>query len=93
MAAEIRYGKIPEAEKELDTKVKKLKKLQTSRRVLKEEITEEDIATVVSKWTGVPLNRMLESEAHKLVRMEEELEKRIIGQAEARNYHYAYALD
>ncbi len=83
LAAEIRYGKIPEAEKELDTKLKKLKKLQTSRRVLKEEITEEDIATVVSKWTGVPVARMLESEAHKLMRMEEELQKRIIGQNEA----------
>lgn len=82
-AAEIRYGKIPAAEKDLESKVKKLKKLQTTRRVLKEEITEEDIATVVSKWTGVPTARMLESEAHKLVRMESELEKRIVGQNEA----------
>ncbi len=82
-AAEIRYGKIPAAEKELDAKLKKLKKLQTSRRILKEEITEEDIASVVSKWTGVPVSRMLESEATKLVRMEEELEKRIVGQSEA----------
>ena len=82
-AAEIRYGKIPAAEKDLDIKLKKLKKLQSSRRVLKEEITEEDIASVVSKWTGVPVARMLESEAHKLVRMEEELEKRIVGQNEA----------
>jgi ATP-dependent Clp protease ATP-binding subunit ClpB len=82
-AAEIRYGKIPEAEKELEVKVKKLKKLQSSRRILKEEITEEDIASVVSKWTGVPVARMLESEAHKLMRMEDELEKRIIGQGEA----------
>jgi ATP-dependent Clp protease ATP-binding subunit ClpB len=82
-AAEIRYGKIPQAEKDLDIKIKKLKKLQTSRRVLKEEITEEDIANVVSKWTGIPVSRMLESEAHKLVRMEDELKKRIIGQDEA----------
>jgi len=82
-AAEIRYGKIPQAEKDLDIKVKKLKKLQTSRRVLKEEITEEDIASIVSKWTGVPVSRMLESEAHKLVRMEDELKQRIIGQDEA----------
>ncbi|MFH0755570.1 MAG: AAA family ATPase [bacterium] len=81
--AEIRYGKIPEAEKELDIKIKKLKKLQSSRRVLKEEIVEEDIAQVVSKWTGVPVSKMLESEAHKLIRMEEELQKRIIGQTEA----------
>ncbi len=82
-AAEIRYGKIPEAEKDLDVKLRKLKKLQSSRRVLKEEITEEDIASVVSKWTGVPVSRMLESEAHKLMRMEEELQKRIVGQNEA----------
>jgi ATP-dependent Clp protease ATP-binding subunit ClpB len=83
VAAEIRYGKIPQAEKDLDGKVKKLKKLQTTRRVLKEEITEEDIATVVSKWTHVPVSRMLESEAHKLMRMEEELHTRIVGQDEA----------
>jgi ATP-dependent Clp protease ATP-binding subunit ClpB len=82
-AAEIRYGKIPQAEKDLDIKIKKLKKLQISRRVLKEEITEEDIANVVSKWTSIPVSRMLESEAHKLVRMEEDLKKRIIGQDEA----------
>ena len=82
-AAEIRYGKIPQAEKELDIKTKKLKKLQSSRRVLKEEITEEDIAFVVSKWTGVPISRMLESEIHKLVRMEDELKNKIIGQDEA----------
>jgi ATP-dependent Clp protease ATP-binding subunit ClpB len=82
-AAEIRYGKIPQAEKDLEIKVKKLKKLQSSRRVLKEEITEEDIAFVVSKWTGVPVSRMLESEMHKLVRMEDELKNKIIGQDEA----------
>ena len=82
-AAEIRYGKIPHAEKELETKLKKLKNLQTSRRVLKEEITDEDIATVVSRWTGVPVSRMLEREANKLMRMEEELQKRIVGQSEA----------
>ncbi len=82
-AAEIRYGKIPQAEKELETKLKKLKNLQSSRRVLKEEITEEDIASVVSKWTGVPVSRMLEREANKLMRMEEELQKRIVGQNEA----------
>ncbi len=82
-AAEIRYGKIPQAEKELETKTKKLKKLQLNRRVLKEEITEEDIAFVVSKWTGIPVSRMLESEINKLMRMEEELKSKIIGQDEA----------
>jgi len=82
-AAEIRYGKIPVLEKELDVKQKKFKKLQSSRRILKEEINEQDIADVVSKWTGIPVSRMLEEEAHKLMRMESELAKRIVGQSEA----------
>ena len=82
-AAEIRYGKIPSLEKELETKNRRLRKLQTSRRILKEEITSEDIAQVVSRWTGIPVTRMLESEATKLTRMEEELEKRVVGQEEA----------
>ncbi len=82
-AAEIRYGKIPALERDLDIKSKRLKKLQSSRRILKEEITAEDIADVVSRWTGIPVSRMLEAEAHKLSRMEEELKKRIVGQDEA----------
>ncbi|OGG58052.1 ATP-dependent chaperone ClpB [Candidatus Kaiserbacteria bacterium RIFCSPHIGHO2_01_FULL_55_17] len=81
--AEIRYGRIPALDRELDTASKRLKKLQQTRRVLKEEITEEDIARVVSRWTGVPVSRMLEEEAEKLSRMEEELKKRIVGQGEA----------
>lgn len=82
-AAELRYGKIPILEKELEMKAKRLKKLQSSRRILKEEITEEDIATIVSRWTGIPVSRMLEEEAEKLGRMEEYLTKRIVGQDEA----------
>ncbi|KKU67418.1 MAG: ATP-dependent chaperone ClpB [Parcubacteria group bacterium GW2011_GWA2_47_16] len=82
-AAEIRYGKIPMNEKELELKTKRLKKLQTSRRILKEEITEADIATIVAKWTGIPVTRMLEEEAAKLSRIEDELKKRIVGQDEA----------
>ncbi len=82
-AAEIRYGTIPELEKDLELKTKRLKRLQSSRRILKEEITEQDIADVVSRWTGIPVSRMLESEAVKLTRMEEDLHKRIIGQDEA----------
>lgn len=82
-AAEIRYGKIPQLEKDMDSKLKRLKKLQSSRRILKEEITEQDIADVVSKWTGIPVSRMLEGEADKLNRMEDELKKRIVGQDEA----------
>jgi len=81
--AELRYGKIPLLEKEIEVATKRLKKLQQTRRVLKEEITEEDIAGVVSRWTGVPVSRMLEEEAEKLSRMEEELKKRIVGQDEA----------
>ncbi len=81
--AEIRYGKIPLLEKEIETATKRLKKLQATRRVLKEEITQEDIAGVVSRWTGVPITRMLEEEAEKLSRMEAELKKRIVGQDEA----------
>ena len=82
-AAEIRYGRLPALEKELESKNKRLKKLQVSRRILKEEINSEDIAGVVSRWTGIPVSRMLESEATKLTRMEEELEKRVVGQNEA----------
>jgi ATP-dependent Clp protease ATP-binding subunit ClpB len=82
-AAEIRYGKIPHLEKELETKSKRLKKLQSSRRILKEEITEADIADVVARWTGIPVARMMEEEAEKLNRMEDELKKRIVGQNEA----------
>jgi ATP-dependent Clp protease ATP-binding subunit ClpB len=82
-AAEIRYGKIPTLEKDLKIKTARLKKLQKSRRILKEEITEQDIAEVVSRWTGIPVTKMLEEEAEKLSRMEDELSKRVIGQRDA----------
>jgi ATP-dependent Clp protease ATP-binding subunit ClpB len=82
-AAEIRYGKIPAIEKDLKTKVARLKKLQSSRRILKEEITETDIADIVSKWTNIPVMRMLEEEAKKLSRIEEVLEGRVVGQNNA----------
>jgi ATP-dependent Clp protease ATP-binding subunit ClpB len=81
--AEIRYGKIPELEKELDLKTKRLKKLQSSRSILREEIVETDIAEIVARWTGVPMARMLEAEAEKLSRMEEFLKRRIVGQDQA----------
>lgn len=80
LAAEIRYGKIPLLKKELETKLLRLKKLQKSRRILKEEITAEDIAEVVSRWTGIPLTKMLEEEREKLEKMELELHKRVVGQ-------------
>ncbi|HET8580865.1 MAG TPA: AAA family ATPase [Candidatus Paceibacterota bacterium] len=82
-AAEIRYARIPSLEKELDLKQKRLKKLQSSRRILKEEIAEQDIASIVARWTGIPVTRMLEEEAEKLSRMEEHLKDRVIGQDEA----------
>ncbi len=81
--AEIRYGRIPETEKKLQSEETRLKKLQQSRRILKEEITGEDIAAVVSRWTGIPVMRMMEQEAEKLLRMETELKKRVVGQNEA----------
>jgi ATP-dependent Clp protease ATP-binding subunit ClpB len=81
--AEIRYGKIPTLKKDLDTKLLRLKKLQKFRRILKEEITAEDIAEVVARWTGIPLSKMLEEERIKLEKMEEELKKRVVGQDEA----------
>lgn len=78
--AEIRYGKIPHLQKDLELKLKRLKTLQKSRRILNEEVTEQDIAAVVSRWTGIPVAKMLEEEAAKLARMEESLKARIIGQ-------------
>ena len=81
--AEISYGRIPENEKKLASEEMRLKKLQKSRRILKEEVRSEDIAEVVSKWTGIPVMRMLEEEAKKLLRVEEELKKRVVGQDEA----------
>ncbi|HDO23793.1 MAG TPA: AAA family ATPase, partial [bacterium] len=82
-AAELRYGRIPELEKAIKKEEARLKKFQTSRRILKEEITKEDIAAVVSRWTGVPISKMLEGEAEKLLKMEDELRKRVVGQDEA----------
>jgi ATP-dependent Clp protease ATP-binding subunit ClpB len=82
-AAEIRYGHIPLLNKDLEVKSARLKKLQKTRRVLREEITEEDIASVVARWTGVPVNKMLEEERAKLAEMEAELKKRVVGQDEA----------
>jgi ATP-dependent Clp protease ATP-binding subunit ClpB len=82
-AAEIRYGKIPEVEKQLKAREARLKKLQTSRRILKEEITEEDIASVVARWTHIPVMKMLESESTKLSQIDDALRSRVRGQDEA----------
>ena len=79
-AAEIRYGRMPHLQKELETKTKRLKTLQKSRRILHEEVTEHEIAGVVSRWTGIPVAKMIEEEAAKLARMEEDLTTAVIGQ-------------
>ena len=83
LAAEIRYGRIPTFEKDLVAKIARLKKLQSSRRILKEEVMEQDIAEVVARWTGIPVTKMLEEEVGKLARIEEELSARVVGQTEA----------
>jgi ATP-dependent Clp protease ATP-binding subunit ClpB len=81
--AEMRYGKIPVLEKDLKEKEKELVKIQSASRILKEEVTEEDIAEVVSRWTGIPVAKMLQEELVKLKDMERELEQRVVGQEEA----------
>ncbi|MBU0670792.1 AAA family ATPase, partial [Patescibacteria group bacterium] len=81
--AKIRYGTIPEEEKKIEELNKKLKDLQKDGGLLKEEVTEEDIAEVISRWTGIPVAKMLESETQKLTLMEEILSSRVIGQDEA----------
>jgi len=82
-AAEIQYGKIPDIEKLLETEQARLAELQKDGVFLKEEVDEEDVAEVVAKWTGVPVSKMLEGEMQKLVQMEQNLGKRVIGQTEA----------
>ncbi|MBW1644208.1 MAG: AAA family ATPase, partial [Deltaproteobacteria bacterium] len=81
--AEIRYGKASDLNKQLEEANDTLVKLQESSKMLREEVDEEDIAEVVSKWTGIPVSKMLEGEKEKLVYMEGRLEKRVIGQKEA----------
>jgi len=81
--AEIKYGRIPEVKKALSAAEKKLKNVQKKSYLLKEEVTEEDIAQVVSRWTGIPVTRLMEGESKKLEKMEEILTKRVIGQDQA----------
>ncbi len=81
--AEIRYGKIKEAEVKLEQAKEQLMLLQANSKMIKEEVDVEEIADVVSKWTGIPVNKMLESEVSKLLKLEEELHKRVVGQEEA----------
>jgi len=81
--AEIRYGKIAQAEQELKQAPERFAAMQKDTRMLKEEVDEEDIAKLVSKWTGIPVGRLLEGEAQKLVHMEERLRQRVVGQDDA----------
>ena len=83
VAAELRYGKIPELQTTLETQQKELAALQTSVTYLTEEVGEQDIAEVIAKWTGVPVSRLLESEKDKLLRLEDHLHERVVGQDEA----------
>ena len=81
--AEIRYGKVVQLEQKLEKANKKLEEIQQNNQMLKEEVSAQDVAAVVAKWTGVPVDRLLEGEKEKLVHAEEELAKRVIGQKEA----------
>lgn len=81
--AELRYGKIIEAQKKVDELQIELLENQTEKSLIKEEVTQEDIAEVVAKWTGIPVTKMLQSEREKLLNLEDELHKRVVGQEEA----------
>jgi ATP-dependent Clp protease ATP-binding subunit ClpB len=82
-AAEIRYGKLIENEKEIDRLGAELARLQAGGKMLKEEVDEEDVAQVVSKWTGIPVSKMLEGDVERLIRMENILSERVVGQEQA----------
>src|SRR5262249_33623134 len=82
-AAELKYGRLNELERKLKAEEEVLATKQGTRRLLKEEVDEEDIAEVVSRWTGVPVSKLLEGEIQKLLHLEDELHERVIGQDEA----------
>ena len=81
--AELQYGEMARLESELKKEEEKLAELQKNEKMLKEEVDEEDVAEVVSKWTGIPVSRMLEGEVEKLIHMEERLKQRVVGQDDA----------
>ena len=82
-AAQIRYETIPELEKKLEEMQQALNEAEETKRLLKEEVTDEDVAAVVAAWTGIPVSKMLEGERQKLVHMEERISKRVVGQQKA----------
>jgi len=81
--AELRYGKIQEAQKNIETLNKKLTEIQSDKALIKEEVTAEDIAEIVAHWTGIPVTKMMQSERERLLKLEEELHKRVVGQDHA----------
>lgn len=81
--AELRYGKSQDLKKRMDTAREQLESIQEDKKMLKEEVDDEDIARVISTWTGIPLSKMLEGEKEKLVRMEDRIQKRVVGQTDA----------
>src|SRR2546421_2589189 len=82
-AAQLRYGTMRELEQEIEAKTRQLDELQGEQKMLKEEVDEEDVAEIVSKWTGIPVTRLMEGEMQKLVRLEDVLHERVIGQDDA----------
>ncbi len=82
-AAQLRYGTMRELESEIEAKTTRLNELQSDLQMLKEEVDEEDVAEIVSRWTGIPVSRLMEGEVQKLVRMEDALHERVVGQDEA----------
>lgn len=79
-AAELRYSRIPELEREITLRTEALEQVAPGERMLKEEVDEDDIAKIISKWTGIPMSRLLEGEMQKLLRLEDELHNRVVGQ-------------
>jgi ATP-dependent Clp protease ATP-binding subunit ClpB len=82
-AAELRYGRLLELQKQLDAESARLSVVQSQTKILKEEVDDEDVAEIVSKWTGIPVSKMLEGEMQKLLQMEDRLRRRVVGQDEA----------
>jgi ATP-dependent Clp protease ATP-binding subunit ClpB len=82
-ASELQYGRVPQLEAEMKKQEERLRELQQAKSMLKEEVDEEDIAGVVGKWTGIPVSRLMEGEVQKLLKMEERLHHRVVGQDEA----------
>ena len=82
-AAELRHGRLPELERRLAAEEERLADKQGGNRLLREEVTEEEIAEIVSRWTGIPVTRLVEGEREKLLRLDEVLHQRVVGQDEA----------